>query len=191
MKKTALAATALALLLSGCSAVSPSSNNEDISVQDFLAAQGLEGKTTKEIIEYLDTMPVAERPTDLLASVRTDELQLSNNDEKVTLDLPEGENYVAIAPYLDETHDCYYHSLTTCLGEMGNEPMHVVIKNDANGQVLVDEDVTTYDNGFVGFWLPEDVTGKIEVTHQGHSGTADFSTVADDDATCISSLQLS
>ena len=87
------------------------------------------------------------------------------------------------------SHDCFYHSLTTCLGELDNEDIQVTITDEATGEVLVDEATTTFDNGFIGFWLPDDVTGLIEVSYQGRTGTTEFSTT-DDGATCVTDLRL-
>ena len=49
------------------------------------------------------------------------------------------------------SHGCFYHSLTTCLGELDNEDIQVTITDEATGEVLVDEATTTFDNGFIGF----------------------------------------
>ena len=67
--------------------------------------------------------------------------------------------------------------------------IQVTITDEATGEVLVDEATTTFDNGFIGFWLPDDATGLIEVSYQGRTGTAEFST-ADDGATCVTDLHL-
>ena len=82
------------------------------------------------------------------------------------------------------SHVCFYHSLTTCLGELDNEDIQVTITDEA----LVDEATTTFDNGF-GFWLPDDATGLIEVSYQGRTGTTKFSTTGDG-ATCVTDLRL-
>ncbi|AGF72194.1 hypothetical protein A605_05940 [Corynebacterium halotolerans YIM 70093 = DSM 44683] len=144
---------------------------------------------TAGIIDHLDRVDVAERSTDLIASVRPDELLLTDNNREVVLDLPENQTYVSIAPYVNQTHDCFYHSLTTCLGELGNENIHVTITDGATGEQLVDEQVTTFDNGFIGFWMPSDTTGTVEVSYQGHTGTTGFSTT-DEGATCLTDLRL-
>ena len=102
---------------------------------------------------------------------------------------PEEAFYVSLAPYVDQTHDCFYHSLTTCKGELGGEELDVVITQDGEATPLVDETVTAYDNGFVGFWLPTDVTGTITVTYGDKTGEVDFSTDAEA-PTCITTLQL-
>ena len=190
MKRAAIAAAALALALTGCSAADPESTADGTVSQDtFLTAHGLADMDAVEIIDHLDRQKVTERPTDLIASVRADELLLSSGDQDVVVDLPDNQTYVSIAPYLTSTHDCFYHSLTTCQGELSNEDIQVTITDEATGEVLVDEATTTFDNGFIGFWLPDDVTGLIEVSYQGRTGTTEVSTT-DDGATCVTGLRL-
>ena len=125
-----------------------------------------------------------------MASVYPDELVLAGEAQEVTLDLPEEKAYVSIAPYVNTTHDCFYHSLTTCRGELGNEEVDVEITDSATGEVVVDEQVTTFDNGFAGFWVPSDIEGIVDIAHDGKSGSVEFSS-KDDGATCITDLQLS
>lgn len=190
VKRAAILLTALALTLAGCSAVdSPSPTGEVVSQEEFLSSHGLAGMDAVEIIDHLDQVPLTQRSTQLMASVRTDELLLTDDNQEVVLDLPQDRTYVSIAPYVTQTHDCFYHSLTTCVGELGNEDVQVTITDEATGEVLVDETTTTFDNGFIGFWLPDDATGTIEVTHQGRTGTTQFATT-DDGATCATDLRL-
>ena len=190
MKRAAIAAAALALALTGCSAADPEPTADGtVSRDTFLTTHGLAAMDAVEIIDHLDRQKVTERPTDLIASVRADELLLSSDDQEVVVDLPDNQTYVSIAPYLTSTHDCFYHSLTTCLGELDNEDIQVTITDEATGEVLVDETTTTFDNGFIGFWLPDDATGLIEVSYQGRTGTTEFSTT-DDGATCVTDLRL-
>ena len=78
MKRAAIAAAALALALTGCSAADPEPTADGTVTQDtFLTAHGLAGMDAVEIIDHLDRQKVTERPTDLIASVRADELLLS------------------------------------------------------------------------------------------------------------------
>lgn len=96
---------------------------------------------------------------------------------------------MSVPPYVDQTHECFYHSLATCQGELSGEDVRVRTVDDETGEVLVDEQTTTFDNGFVGFWLPRDIAGTIEVSHDGLTGTAGFTTT-DDGATCLTTLRL-
>ncbi len=194
-------AAAAALVLSACSAAdepTPASaaNSEAPQAQTesqapLLADYGLDGLEAREVIDSLDAMPVTERSTTLMASVRPNELLLSDDQGRETsLAIPQDEFYVSVAPYVEQTHDCFFHSLTTCKGEMQNVDVHVVVTDNATGEVLVDETRTTFDNGFMGLWLPRDIDASITIEHDGLSATSDLSTRTDEDATCVTTMQL-
>lgn len=193
MKRSGMTAgvlLAVTLLLGGCAAedsADPAAPTE-AAQQDLLGAHGLEGMDGAEMIDHLDRLPVAERPTDLMAAVMTDHLVLTSAETEMHVDLPEDSFYLSIAPYVEQTHDCYYHSLTTCLGELQNEPVDIRILND-DGETLVEEQRTTFDDGFVGVWVPSNTRGTIEVSYVGMTGTTEF-TSTDAGATCITDLQL-
>lgn len=166
-----------------------SSAQSPATVADTLEAHGLAGMDAVEMINHLDHLPVTERPTDMLASVRHADLLIGVGTEEAILPLPQGQTYISIAPFAEQTHACFYHSLTTCLGELANEPISITLRDDNTGEILVDEDTTTYDNGFIGFWLPTGIEGTIDITHEGRSGSAEFSTT-DEGATCVTTLQV-
>ena len=196
-RRNALAAVfvaILALVLAGCaitpSGPAPSSVSSQTSEREFLADHGLSGLDVRQVIERLDTMPVADRPTDLLASVQPEALVLTDDQERETrLPLPEDEVYISIAPYRDQTHDCYFHSLTTCLGELASEEVQVTLTG-ADGEVIIDEARQTYDNGFIGLWVPRDTEVTLTIAHEGQEANARISTMNDDDATCITTMRL-
>ena len=150
----------------------------------------LAGLDAAQVIERLDTMPVADRPTNLLASVQPDALVLTDDQDRETqLPMPEDEVYVSVAPYREQTHDCYFHSLTTCIGELGNADVQLTL-TDADGKVLINETRETFDNGFVGLWVPRDVEATLTIEHEGQAGTATITTLNEDDPTCITTLRL-
>ncbi|WP_119696182.1 CueP family metal-binding protein [Microbacterium halotolerans] len=182
-----------ALALSGCAAASdaePATTDGKTSDSVLLTDHDLDGLDAAQVIERLDTMPVAERPAGLIASVLPDELVLTDDqDREVRMPMPEDEVYVAVAPYREQTHECHFHSLTTCLGELRDADLLVTL-TDESGDVLVDETRSSYDNGFVGFWVPRGVEATVTVTYEGSTGSATISTSEPDDATCITGLQL-
>ena len=159
------------------------------SQQQLIAAHGLENMDAVEVIDHLDRVPLAERSTELMAAVLPDRLVLSSETEEFALELPEDSFYLSIAPFVNYTHECYYHSLTTCVGELSEEDVHVTIIDDS-GEVLVDEQRTTFDNGFVGVWVPTGTSGTIEIDYADMTGSTEFATDAEA-ATCITDLQLS
>lgn len=190
MKRVAIAAATLSLVLAGCAPAADAEPSPSTDSQaEFLNTYDLDDMDAVEIIDHLDRLETAERPADLIASVYPDELVLTDNRQEVVLDLPQNLSYLSIAPYVEQTHDCFYHSLTTCQGELSNATVDVEITDSTTGDVVVDEQVATFDNGFVGFWVPSDIDGTIEISYDGRTGTSDFTTT-DEGATCITDLQL-
>jgi|SRR5690625_2480872 len=191
MRKLAGAIAALGLILAGCSSADTDAEPAvtGSAEADFLATHDLAGMEVPEMIDHLDRLGGTERPTDFMASIRPDELVFSDGQQELAVAMPEDRFYLSVAPYVSQTHECFYHSLTTCQGELTGQDIEVRILDDQTGEVLVDEEVTTFDNGFAGFWLPRDVEGTIEVSYDGFTGAADFSTT-DDGATCLTTLQL-
>jgi len=185
------------LALSACTAPAqiPTGGDgaDDVSlVSDAtLKDHGLAGLDAREIIDLLDAMPTAERPDDLMVSIRPNELVITDAAQRETLlPMPDDQFYVSIAPYKDQTHDCYFHSLTTCAGEILNSDVHMLVTDADSGDVLIDETRTTFDNGFVGLWLPRNIDVTVAIEYDGRSATTDLSTSSDDDATCVTTMQL-
>src|SRR5690625_1487679 len=80
----------------------------------------------------------------ITASITSDELIVTDekNDETTTYKLPKDEFFVSIAPFINTTHPCVNHSLTSCQGELVEEDFKVYIE-DEDGNVLVDETKTS------------------------------------------------
>ena len=183
----AAAAAILSLTLAGCSA--PDAATPDTPGTALLASHNLTDMSAREIVDTLDRMNVSDRPADLIASVQPNALVLTDNVTEVSLDMPDDVTYVSVAPFVSQTHECFYHSLTTCRGELSAQQIEVRFIDDATGNVILEETTTTFHNGFAGFWLPRNLSGTIEVTYDGKTGETPFST-ANDAATCITTLQL-
>lgn len=179
-KPLTAAFVASTVLLAGCTSQASSDD-------DTLADLGLDGLSGQEIVAQLDTS-TEPRPFDFAASVGEDAVVVGNGAEEVSVPLPDDELYVSIAPFVETTHECYFHSLATCQGELVGEPVEVTI-TDAGGDVLVQETTTTYSNGFVGFWLPRDVEGTIEISAGDLTGSVPFAT-SEGSPTCVTTLQL-
>jgi hypothetical protein len=126
-----------------------------------------------------------------MASIRPNELLLRDGEgREETLPMPADEFYVSFAPYVSRTHDCHFHSLTTCVGELQNAEVSVKITDDATGEVLVDDSLTTFDNGFVGLWLPRGIDATVTVEHDGKTASSPITTKGDEAATCVTTLHL-
>ncbi|MBD7958104.1 CueP family metal-binding protein [Microbacterium sp. Sa4CUA7] len=185
------ALAAAAIVLAGCAAATPAAAPPTLE-QQVLTEHDLNGLDAAGIIERLDAMPIDERPDDLLASVRPDELIVTDDqDRQISVPMPADETYLSIAPYVAQTHDCYFHSLTTCVGELRNTAVEIAVVDDATGAVLVSESRNTFDNGFVGVWLPRGIQATLTISAEGRSATTAISTAKADDATCITTMQLS
>ncbi|GAA1396530.1 CueP family metal-binding protein [Luteococcus peritonei] len=185
------------LLLSACSSSTPAAESTTAPSAAASAASPAGGGWLQQLgVDQSDAVAVIEameasstpRPVDMKASVRYDKLVLADEQGERELPIRNGKFYLSIAPYVDQTHECFAHSLSGCQGEQTGKPVHVTI-TDAQGATLVDTDATTHSNGFVGFWLPRDISGKVTVTLDGRTGTVPFSTTADS-PTCLTTLQV-
>jgi hypothetical protein len=192
------AAAASLILVAGCAAApTPGAEPQNAANPAAASAAGTAGPVLEKLgVSGLDTMRVidaldqktGERQRDVLASVRYDSVVLKDGAREASLKIPDGRFYLSVAPYVEQTHECFYHSLTTCKGELADKSVDVTI-TDSTGKTLAAGPVTTYANGFVGFWLPRDIAGTITVKYDGRTATSPIST--DKDApTCLTTLKL-
>lgn len=165
--------------------------SSEAATDTLLSAYDLEGMDATAAIEHLETLGGADRPGALMASVRPTELLLSDASGETTLPLPDDAFYLSFAPYVSQTHDCFFHSLTTCQGEIIEQPVTVQIVDDATGETLIDETRTTEKNGFVGVWLPRDIDATLRVTlSDGELAGEQKISTREDSATCLTTLQV-
>ncbi|MGO1539343.1 MAG: CueP family metal-binding protein [Leucobacter sp.] len=185
-----VASVIAAFALAGCASAQPS--DPPITAEgSILAKYDLDGLDTREVIEALDGMPIAERPDGLATSIRANHVSLADSaGQTAELPLLKDIVYISAAPYRTQTHDCYYHSPTSCIGELQNTEVDVEVTDLSSGEVLVNESLRTFDNGFFGLWLPRDIEAQIVVNYQGQSASSTLSTAGDDVQTCITTLQL-
>lgn len=191
MRTRAVAAVLAAILaLAGCASSAPApadTASGQATVDAVLASHDLAGLDARELIDRLDAMPLDERPTDLMASIRPHEVLLSAGEAQESVPIPDDAFYVSVAPFVDHTHDCFFHSLTTCRGEMADTELHITVTD--GDAVVFDDTVRTFDNGFAGLWLPRGIEGEITITSPDGTATAPIST-GDDAPTCVTTIQL-
>lgn len=137
----------------------------------------------KEMVSELSASNIVES-----ASINDKTLIVKDSGDENVYTLPDDEFFVSIAPYISYTHPCEFHSLTGCQGELMNEEMDVKI-TDEDGEVHVDEKLTTLENGFLDFWLPRDKNYSLEINYDGKKVESNFSTF-ENDSTCLTDLQL-
>ncbi|MEJ1088863.1 CueP family metal-binding protein [Microbacterium sp. Mu-80] len=183
---------ALVLTISGCSVAEvPAEPDTSKSQSGASGLAELAGLDAREVIEQLDTTALVERAEGLQASIRPDELVLvDDSGDDLVLPMPEDEVYIAFAPYATQTHDCTFHAPNSCVGEMQHATIVITITDAASGEVYVDEQATTYDNGFIGYWLPRDVDATVTVTADGKTGSVEITTRGTESPTCITTLQV-
>lgn len=185
-----------ALLLTGCTSTasgestsSASNGAESLGAIEQVKALGFDIADPKALIDGLDALPLPERPVELIASVRPNELVLQpGGPDELIVPTSELDFYLSIAPYVTQTHDCGFHSLTTCVGEQQNLPIEIVVTDKATGEEVLAENTATASNGFVGVWLPRDreLIVKIESEH----GTAEHAIkTGENDLTCLTTMR--
>ncbi|MEE2814645.1 MAG: CueP family metal-binding protein [Actinomycetota bacterium] len=145
----------------------------------------------RTVIDRLNRAPLDERDDAVAASIRTDRVVLSDVDgSQVELAMPDGLTYISFAPYRTQTHDCTFHAPSSCVGELRNTELQLTITDLATGETHVDEKTQTFDNGFVGAWLPRGIDAEVVIVVADSEARAVISTVNDDDPTCITTLPL-
>nr|WP_156645450.1 CueP family metal-binding protein [Lentibacillus sp. JNUCC-1] len=166
----------LTVLLAACG----NSGNEDAAPAD-----NNEPEDIKTLVNDYSTGDY----TDVQASITSEKLVVTDSDENETAyDLPDDEFFVSVAPFINQTHPCFDHSLTGCQGELVNKDIDVVIE-DMDGNVIVDKTMTTPENGFLDFWLPRDETFRVQFSHDGKTVESELST-NEEDGTCVTDLQM-
>lgn len=176
MKKIFLIFTVLVVTftLSACS------NNND------LASIGLEGMNGKEILTGIADGSLVVDGFGL--SVYDDELVIILDDTRVSVDMPIDEFYLSVAPYIDSTHLCGFHSATGCRGELKQEEFFIEFI-DLDGNILVSESMISMSNGFIDLWLPRDVEGTLTIT-QGELTASKLISTEAGEPTCETTMQL-
>jgi hypothetical protein len=176
MKKTIVYIAVLLVIftLSSCS-----SNND-------LASVGLEGMDGKEILTGVADGNILVDGFGL--SVYDDELVVILEDTRVSVDMPEDEFYLSVAPFIELTHECVFHSATGCRGELKQEEFFIEFM-DLDGNIILSESMMSMSNGFIDLWLPRDVEGTLTITQGELTATKLISTQAGE-PTCETTMQL-
>jgi len=155
--------------------------------QAFLEKYGLAGLEVTAIVHKLDSR--TDEPKELFSSITGENLILKDSNTTVQLALPKNQFYLSFAPYENSTHPCAMHSPSSCRGELVKVPVHATITDKA-GEVILDEDLQTMENGFVGVWLPKGINANIQVTYNGKVAAADISTFANSETCLTTPLKL-
>lgn len=168
----------------GAIQINKSSNKTEAA---FLEKYGLNGLSVEEIVYSLDS--TKSDPGGLTSSITSEYLVLRDNSEEIKLALPKDKFYLSFAPYITQTHPCGTHSLSSCQGELVNQTVNVII-TDGKGKEIINSDMTTMENGFVGVWLPRNMNATVEVLYDGLTAQTSFTTFSESN-TCLTTLPLS
>lgn len=179
MKKGLILVSILSIFfLAGCSSASD---------DEIIADLGFTGLDAKEILLLVSTGD--NDYNDVNISVTDSELRIITEDNTITYNMPENEFYLSVAPYINMTHGCLFHSATGCTGEILEEMFHIsLIDNDGN--VIIDSNYESLQNGFIDLWLPRDIEGTLTITYGDLSTTKEISTFSGE-PTCETTMQLS
>jgi len=127
--------------------------------------------------------------TKIKSFITPKELKVVFPDKReITIALPSDEMYVAVAPYINETHTCATHYLSSCQGEMTKKIFAVTIKDDKQ-QVIYDGSITSLDNGFFELWLPRNKSFTCSVEYNNLKTEIMLETF-EDSKTCITTGRL-
>lgn len=161
-------------------------SNLQIHNEPLLEAYDLNAKSTKQLVEYLENK--LDEPYGLNASINSESLIIKDNRDQVKINLDEDLFYLSMAPYFNQTHPCGIHSLITCRGELNNETFKVKITDATTNEVIMNKSMTSYNNGFIGVWLPKDKTFNIEIEKDGYNVNTTIETSSGSN-TCLTTIK--
>ncbi|WP_313356376.1 CueP family metal-binding protein [Microbacterium sp.] len=183
-----------ALLLAGCAPAGQTTDSAGRGTSAPSTGPSLEELSRTDVralVDRLDRALVSERDDAVTASIRTDRVVLAGADgSQVEMPMPDGMTYISFAPYRSQTHDCTFHAPSSCVGELRNTELQLSIADLATGHTYVDEQTRTFDNGFIGVWLPRGITAEVVTVIGDSEARAVISTVNADDPTCITTMPL-
>ena len=96
--------------------------------------------------------------------------------------------YVAIAPYVSQTHPCTYHVQGSCQAELKAVTFRYWLRS-TDGAVSRTGTARTGSDGFLEWWLPPNKRYVATFEYEGRRGTGTFSSFPKD-PTCITTIQL-
>ena len=188
--------TAFVVVLTACSgrgkaaASAPTSDRkpaETLSRNNGPAVSDLSGLGAREALALANKWKTTEKGVTTFVDTRKVSFELPDG-KKTSIPLPDAKMVVAIAPYVNSTHPCKVHYMSGCQGEMVNTPVKVYGKT-ADGLVVVDDTITTMENGFFELWLARDLEIQLTIEYEGKRASQVITTNTDSN-TCITTMRL-
>jgi len=190
MKYLIVKIIALSLILSvlsfsiAYSSENPTSINKINYKQLKEKLKGIDGKTAMAVANkwHMDKI-------DVVTFVTPDKVNFKFNDgETISILLPDDEMIVSIAPYINKTHTCTTHYISSCDAELKNTNIKILAVT-AGGKTLINKTMKTAPTGFLDLWLPRNQDINITVSAKGKSATGRIFTNRDS-KTCETTLKL-
>jgi hypothetical protein len=161
----------------------PTSINKSNDKQLKEKLKGIDGKTAMAVANkwHMDKI-------DIVTFVTPDKVNFKFNDgETISIPLPDDVMMVSIAPYINKTHTCATHYISSCDAELKSTNIKVVAI--AGGKTLINKTMKTAPTGFLDLWLPRNQVIDITVSAKGKSATGRIFTNRDS-KTCETTLKL-
>ncbi|MDI6742885.1 MAG: CueP family metal-binding protein [Smithella sp.] len=191
MKNTIVKIMALSLMLTVLSlsvayaAGNPKSinkSNDEQQLKDKLT--GIDGKRAVAIANKWRMDKI-----DVVTFVTPEKVTFKFKDgQMISVPLPDDVMMVSIAPYIDKTHECITHYMSSCDAEMKNINVKILAVTAA-GKTLINKTMKTAPTGFLDLWLPRNQVIHITVSAKGKSATGKIFTNRDS-KTCETTLKL-
>jgi hypothetical protein len=190
MKIVVVKTTILVLILSVLSLSSVYSSENQISINSGNNKQlrdelkGVDGKKAMEIANKWRLKKI-----DIVTFVTPDTVNFKFKDgETISIPLPDDVMIVSIAPYINKTHECATHYMSSCDAELKNEDMKITVAN-AGGKILINKTMKTGPTGFLDLWLPRNQEIDIAISAKGKNATGKIYTYRNS-KTCDTTLKL-
>ena len=145
---------------------------------------GIDGKTAMKIANKWRMDKI-----DIVTFVTPEKVNFKFKDGQViSIPLPDDAMMVSIAPYIDKTHTCATHYISSCDAELKSTNIKVVAVT-AGGKTLINKTMKTAPTGFLDLWLPRNQAIDITVSAKGKSANGKIFTNRDS-KTCETTLKL-
>lgn len=121
--------------------------------------------------------------------VFSDRIKANFPDNSHAIISTKNDHLLSIAPYIHQTHPCYFHIPTGCTGEIKSKKIQIKIVDIKTKKIVKFGVVETGKNGFIDLWMPKGNIFEVSLYYQGKSVTQTISTT-DGAKTCITSMKL-
>ncbi|MBM2814765.1 MAG: hypothetical protein HW421_1527 [Ignavibacteria bacterium] len=163
------------------------SNSTDPNYNSYYdALANLEAKQAIALAnEWRDSAPK------ITSLITTNEVKFEFPDgRKTSKSLPDSLMYIAIAPYINKTHECSTHYPSSCTGEINEKEFKITAKDKDNISITYfDGNITSLKHGFIELWLTRNKNIELKITYDNKSGQEIIPTY-NDSRSCITTIML-